>query len=140
LLTMCAAVRALGITFVVLFARKCWMGHLAVTHVQHWWPTLNVESFTNNTQFQQLLVDLRQRTEPPAIFILNQYALKMTDNFLCNTQVLCTGIVCGHILWDTGIRRRTRAGDICHARLDRTRPTIGAVATRATIVLATRMF
>lgn len=73
----------------VLALRKSQNAMIAVQYVKSSSATVSLSSIENSTQFTRLLRVLDQKFQrPPAFFFLNQFALNMTDNFLCNTENL----------------------------------------------------
>lgn len=72
----------------VLILRKTLSATTAVRYIKTHGHTVSLESIESSDAFAQLVTTLdKQFTRPPAFFLLNQYALNMTFNFLCNTQV-----------------------------------------------------
>lgn len=73
----------------ILILRKTQNATAAVRYVKLHGHTVSEEVIANSEAFRDLLWYLdHEFTKPPAIFLLNQYALNMTFNFLCNTQDL----------------------------------------------------
>ena len=75
------------LVFTSLVLRKTYIGSKAVREVRGCMESVSKQKLENSSQFQDFLNNLRSRKRPPAIFLLNQYALNMTNNFLCNTEV-----------------------------------------------------
>ena len=75
--------------FGLLVLRKTANAITAVRYVKQNSHTVSVESIENSPEFESLIDMLDQEfTRPPAFLLLNQYALNMTYNFLCNTGTL----------------------------------------------------
>lgn len=75
--------------FGVLVLRKTQNAITAVRYVKTHGETVSLSSIEESREFADLIDTLdRKFSRPPAIFLLNQYALNMTDNFLCNTATL----------------------------------------------------
>ncbi|MFH4976019.1 hypothetical protein AB6A40_002728 [Gnathostoma spinigerum] len=73
--------------FGLLVLRKTRVAIAAVTYVKANSHTVSEEAITASPAFRSLLWSLdHEFAKPPAIFFLNQYALNMTFNFLCNTK------------------------------------------------------
>lgn len=70
----------------LLVLRKSQNALEAVRYVKAHSASVSLDSLEGSTEFRQLLEEDFPR--PPAFFLLNQYALNMTDNFLCNTATL----------------------------------------------------
>ncbi|EJW76082.1 hypothetical protein WUBG_13011, partial [Wuchereria bancrofti] len=71
--------------FSEIFYRLCC--YAAVRYVKEHRHTVSEEVIATSSTFQQLLWSLdHEFSKPPAIFLLNQHALNMTFNFLCNTR------------------------------------------------------
>lgn len=61
----------------------------SVWYVKTHGHSVSEEAIAQSTQFKNLLRTFDTHfSKPPAIFLLNQYALNMTFNFLCNTREL----------------------------------------------------
>lgn len=71
----------------ILILRKTHNATAAVRYVKQHGHTVSEEAIASSPAFRELLWSLdHEFQKPPAIFLLNQYALNMTFNFLCNTQ------------------------------------------------------
>uniref|UniRef100_A0AAF5PX44 Nucleotide-diphospho-sugar transferase domain-containing protein n=2 Tax=Wuchereria bancrofti TaxID=6293 RepID=A0AAF5PX44_WUCBA len=71
----------------ILAIRKTLNATAAVRYVKEHRHTVSEEVIATSSTFQQLLWSLdHEFSKPPAIFLLNQHALNMTFNFLCNTR------------------------------------------------------
>uniref|UniRef100_A0A914ZRZ6 Nucleotide-diphospho-sugar transferase domain-containing protein n=1 Tax=Parascaris univalens TaxID=6257 RepID=A0A914ZRZ6_PARUN len=71
----------------ILVLRKTQNAIAAVRYVKIHGPDVSEAVVAASPQFKQLLWTLDNEFQrPPAIFFLNQYALNMTFNFLCNTR------------------------------------------------------
>uniref|UniRef100_A0A0N5BDE1 Nucleotid_trans domain-containing protein n=1 Tax=Strongyloides papillosus TaxID=174720 RepID=A0A0N5BDE1_STREA len=61
----------------------------AVSYVKTYGDTVALSTIEESDVFKELLHTIdTEFTKPPAILLLNQYALNMTFNFLCNTKTL----------------------------------------------------
>lgn len=69
----------------VLVARKSYIAISVTNHVKANSPQVSQETILASDSFKKLVADLRSRDKPAALLLLNQYALNMTYNFLCNT-------------------------------------------------------
>ncbi|VDK85039.1 unnamed protein product [Litomosoides sigmodontis] len=70
----------------ILAIRKTLNATAAVRYVKEHSHTVSEEAIASSSTFQKLLWSLdHEFRKPPAIFLLNQHALNMTFNFLCNT-------------------------------------------------------
>ncbi|KHN71260.1 hypothetical protein Tcan_08082 [Toxocara canis] len=73
----------------ILVLRKTQNAIAAVRYVKIHGPSVSETIIEASPQFKDLLWSLDHEFDrPPAIFFLNQYALNMTFNFLCNTRDL----------------------------------------------------
>lgn len=73
----------------ILVLRKTRNAVAAVSYVKMHGHTVSDEAIMKSSAFSNLLWSLEHKFEkPPAIFFLNQYALNMTFNFLCNTRYM----------------------------------------------------
>ncbi|TMS35323.1 hypothetical protein L596_002752 [Steinernema carpocapsae] len=73
----------------LLVLRKTANATNAVIYVKTHGHTVGLDTIENSPRFKDLLETLdREFTKPPAFLLLNQHALNMTFNFLCNTQTL----------------------------------------------------
>ncbi|MCP9261377.1 Nucleotide-diphospho-sugar transferase domain containing protein [Dirofilaria immitis] len=71
----------------ILAIRKTLNATAAVRYVKQHSHTVSEEVIANSPAFRELLWSLdHEFQKPPAIFLLNQHALNMTFNFLCNTR------------------------------------------------------
>ncbi|KAI6183977.1 Nucleotid-trans domain-containing protein [Aphelenchoides bicaudatus] len=71
----------------VLVIRKTQSATKAVLYIKEHSNTVALETIERSDAFAELIHTLDTEFErPPAFFLLNQYALNMTFNFLCNTQ------------------------------------------------------
>uniref|UniRef100_A0A1I7YQX3 Nucleotid_trans domain-containing protein n=1 Tax=Steinernema glaseri TaxID=37863 RepID=A0A1I7YQX3_9BILA len=71
----------------LLVLRKTENATNAVVYVKTHGHTVGLDTIENSPKFKDLIETLdREFTKPPAFLLLNQYALNMTFNFLCNTQ------------------------------------------------------
>lgn len=71
----------------ILAIRKTLNATAAVRYVKEHGHTVSEEAIASSSTFQKLLWSLdHEFRKPPAIFLLNQHALNMTFNFLCNTR------------------------------------------------------
>lgn len=71
----------------ILAIRKTLNATAAVRYVKEHSHTVSEEVIASSSTFQKLLWSLdHEFRKPPAIFLLNQHALNMTFNFLCNTR------------------------------------------------------
>uniref|UniRef100_A0A914CBN5 Nucleotide-diphospho-sugar transferase domain-containing protein n=1 Tax=Acrobeloides nanus TaxID=290746 RepID=A0A914CBN5_9BILA len=72
----------------ILVLRKTKNATTAVVYVKHHGDSVSLESIENSPEFNDLirLID-KEFDRPPAFLLLNQYALNMTFNFLCNTKI-----------------------------------------------------
>ena len=72
----------------ILVLRKTKNATTAVVYVKHHGHTVSLESIENSSEFNDLirLID-NEFDRPPAFLLLNQFALNMTFNFLCNTKI-----------------------------------------------------
>ncbi|KAI6186168.1 Nucleotid-trans domain-containing protein [Aphelenchoides besseyi] len=71
----------------VLVMRKTEHATRAVRYIKTHGGSVALESIEQSEAFANLIDTLdREFERPPAFFLLNQYALNMTFNFLCNTQ------------------------------------------------------
>ncbi|OZC11763.1 hypothetical protein X798_00943 [Onchocerca flexuosa] len=74
-------------SFGILAIRKTLNATAAIHYVKQHSHTVSEEVLSNSSAFRQLLWSLdHEFQKPPAIFLLNQHALNMTFNFLCNTR------------------------------------------------------
>uniref|UniRef100_A0A915DJS6 Uncharacterized protein n=1 Tax=Ditylenchus dipsaci TaxID=166011 RepID=A0A915DJS6_9BILA len=76
-------------TIGLLVLRKTQNATRAVRYIKAYGHTVSLESIENSQEFVQLVdkLDSQFSSKPPAILLLNQHALNMTFNFLCNTAV-----------------------------------------------------
>ncbi|CAD6196617.1 unnamed protein product [Caenorhabditis auriculariae] len=75
--------------FGCLVLRKTQNAIAAVRYVKSNSETVSQRLIEGSLEFEDLIDQLdRHFTKPPAFLLLNQYALNMTDNFLCNTATL----------------------------------------------------
>ncbi|EYC16843.1 hypothetical protein Y032_0032g2527 [Ancylostoma ceylanicum] len=75
--------------FGILVLRKTQNAIAAVRYVKRHGHTVAQEIIENSREFDDLIHMLDEEfTKPPAFLLLNQYALNMTYNFLCNTASL----------------------------------------------------
>ncbi|RCN49326.1 hypothetical protein ANCCAN_04576 [Ancylostoma caninum] len=75
--------------FGILVLRKTQNAIAAVRYVKRHGHTVAQEIIENSREFDDLIHMLDvEFTKPPAFLLLNQYALNMTYNFLCNTASL----------------------------------------------------
>ncbi|PIO62911.1 hypothetical protein TELCIR_15510, partial [Teladorsagia circumcincta] len=75
--------------FGILVLRKTQNAIAAVRYVKRHGHTVAQEIIENSREFDDLIHMLDvEFTRPPAFLLLNQYALNMTYNFLCNTASL----------------------------------------------------
>ncbi|GMR36117.1 hypothetical protein PMAYCL1PPCAC_06312 [Pristionchus mayeri] len=75
--------------FGLLVIRKTQNAIAAVRYVKRHGESVSVNLIENSPEFKDLLYTLdHDFTKPPAFLLLNQYALNMTYNFLCNTAQL----------------------------------------------------
>ena len=75
--------------FGLLILRKTQNCLKSVDYVKAHSHTVSEEAVAKSAQFSKLLTALNTEfSKPPAIFLLNQYALNMTFNFLCSTRDL----------------------------------------------------
>ncbi|CAD5234424.1 unnamed protein product [Bursaphelenchus xylophilus] len=74
----------LGITLLSLVMRKIFLGHEAMVTVTECKNQISTEAMVNNTIFASKVMSLSE-AEPTLVLILNQHALNMTLNWLCNT-------------------------------------------------------
>lgn len=72
----------------VLVARKAYYAEYAMYQVRACRNQVSQEAIVSSEAFDQLIAELRKRQKPAALLFLNQYALNMTYNFLCNTVEL----------------------------------------------------
>lgn len=71
----------------VLVIRKTERATTAVKYIKTHSHTVALDTIERSEAFSNLIHVLNTEFErPPAIFLLNQYALNMTFNFLCNTE------------------------------------------------------
>uniref|UniRef100_A0A0R3RKE2 Nucleotid_trans domain-containing protein n=1 Tax=Elaeophora elaphi TaxID=1147741 RepID=A0A0R3RKE2_9BILA len=71
----------------ILAIRKTLNATAAVRYVKSHGHTVSEEAIASSSTFKKLLWSLdHEFRKPPAIFLLNQHALNMTFNFLCNTR------------------------------------------------------
>ncbi|CAI4233403.1 unnamed protein product [Auanema sp. JU1783] len=75
--------------FGLLVLRKTQNAIAAVRYVKSHGDSVAIRLIENSPEFEELIQTLdREFTRPPAFLLLNQYALNMTYNFLCNTATL----------------------------------------------------
>uniref|UniRef100_A0A158PB84 Nucleotid_trans domain-containing protein n=1 Tax=Angiostrongylus cantonensis TaxID=6313 RepID=A0A158PB84_ANGCA len=75
--------------FGILVLRKTQNAITAVRYVKRHGHTVAHEVIENSREFDKLIQILDEKfVKPPAFLMLNQYALNMTYNFLCNTASL----------------------------------------------------
>lgn len=80
---------AFWFVFGILVLRKTQNAIAAVRYVKRNSHTVAQEIIENSREFDDLIHILDEEfTRPPAFLLLNQYALNMTYNFLCNTASL----------------------------------------------------
>ncbi|KJH48042.1 hypothetical protein DICVIV_05837 [Dictyocaulus viviparus] len=80
---------AFWFVFGILVLRKTQNAIAAVRYVKRHGHTVAHEIIENSREFDELIQVLDEEfTRPPAFLLLNQYALNMTYNFLCNTETL----------------------------------------------------
>ncbi|EGT48213.1 hypothetical protein CAEBREN_07852 [Caenorhabditis brenneri] len=73
----------------ILALRKSQNALSAVQYVKSNSDSVSLDSIESSPEFERLIKVLDEKyPRPPAFFLLNQYALNMTDNFLCNTATL----------------------------------------------------
>ncbi|CAO4366163.1 unnamed protein product [Caenorhabditis nigoni] len=73
----------------ILALRKSQNALSAVQYVKTNSDSVSLSSIESSPEFEKLLEILEEKyPRPPAFFLLNQFALNMTDNFLCNTVTL----------------------------------------------------
>lgn len=72
--------------FVMFSARKTCTIYDGMNQVAACSHQVSQEALAASDSFEKLVVDLRSRKNPPALFFLNKHALNMTYNFLCNTD------------------------------------------------------
>ncbi|VBB35340.1 unnamed protein product, partial [Acanthocheilonema viteae] len=83
----CYGTYLLWFTIGILAIRKTLNATTAVRYVKEHSHTVSEEAIASSSTFQKLLWSLdHEFQKPPAIFLLNQHALNMTFNFLCNTR------------------------------------------------------
>uniref|UniRef100_A0A7E5A1N0 Nucleotid_trans domain-containing protein n=1 Tax=Panagrellus redivivus TaxID=6233 RepID=A0A7E5A1N0_PANRE len=71
----------------IFVLRKTEKATRAVLYVRQYAHTVALSNIEQSDSFKELLETLdRDFTRPPAILLLNQHALNMTFNFLCNTK------------------------------------------------------
>ncbi|CAK5081839.1 unnamed protein product [Meloidogyne enterolobii] len=56
-------------------------------YVKNYGSSVSLDSIEQSTEFASLLKQIDKDNKPPSILMLNQYALNMTFNFLCNTAI-----------------------------------------------------
>ena len=71
----------------ILVLRKTRTATTAMRYVKAHGPSVSLASIENSAEFAALLQQMEDDRRPPAILMLNQYALNMTFNFLCNTAI-----------------------------------------------------
>lgn len=73
----------------VLVLRKTENATKAVSYVKRHGHTVSLASIEHSEEFAHLIATLDRHFDgrPPAILLLNQHALNMTFNFLCNTKI-----------------------------------------------------
>lgn len=75
--------------FGVLVLRKTFNAVAAIRYVKTHSDTVALRHIEGSVEFEDLIRTLDKNfSKPPAFLLLNQYALNMTDNFLCNTGSL----------------------------------------------------
>ncbi|CAP37710.2 Protein CBG20756 [Caenorhabditis briggsae] len=73
----------------ILALRKSQNALSAVQYVKANSDSVSLSFIESSPEFEKLLDILEEKyPRPPAFFLLNQFALNMTDNFLCNTATL----------------------------------------------------
>ncbi|PAV76048.1 hypothetical protein WR25_02857 [Diploscapter pachys] len=72
----------------LLVLRKTESAITAVRYVKRHGDSVSVRLLEDSVEFEDLIRVLDKFDKPPAFFLLNQYALNMTYNFLCNTASL----------------------------------------------------
>jgi len=84
----CYCVYAFWFMIGLLVLRKTRSATDAVKYIKAHGHTVSLESIETSTEFTNLMHMLdAEFTKPPGILLLNQHALNMTFNFLCNTQI-----------------------------------------------------
>lgn len=73
----------------LLVLRKTERATLAVRYIKTHGHTVSLRSLEESSEFRDLVTMLGtdSSASPPAILLLNQHALNMTFNFLCNTKI-----------------------------------------------------
>nr|CAD2139246.1 unnamed protein product [Meloidogyne enterolobii] len=71
----------------VLVLRKTRTATAAMFYVKNYGSSVSLNSIEQSTEFASLLKQIDKDNKPPSILMLNQYALNMTFNFLCNTAI-----------------------------------------------------
>uniref|UniRef100_A0AC34RGR7 Nucleotide-diphospho-sugar transferase domain-containing protein n=3 Tax=Panagrolaimus sp. JU765 TaxID=591449 RepID=A0AC34RGR7_9BILA len=70
----------------VFVLRKTEKATASLNYIRHHAATVSLDSIETSQKFKELVQTLdRDFTKPPAFLFLNQFALNMTFNFLCNT-------------------------------------------------------
>ncbi|CAD5209737.1 unnamed protein product [Bursaphelenchus okinawaensis] len=84
---LCTTMAIFWFVIGVLVLRKTERATTAVRYIKEHGHTVGLDTIERSSEFAELINTLdKEFTRPPAIFLLNQYALNMTFNFLCNTQ------------------------------------------------------
>lgn len=74
----------------LLVLRKTDRATVAVSYIKEHGHTVSLERIEKSAEFHQLVKLLetdKQKDKAPAILLLNQHALNMTFNYLCNTKI-----------------------------------------------------
>ncbi|KAI1701055.1 nucleotide-diphospho-sugar transferase domain-containing protein [Ditylenchus destructor] len=74
-----------GVILLALVGRKFWMGHTAMKYVHQCSSEVTLEKMMASTYLRRTIQALPSN-KPSLVLILNQYALNMTLNWLCNTE------------------------------------------------------
>ncbi|CAD5229370.1 unnamed protein product [Bursaphelenchus okinawaensis] len=78
---------AIGIVLLALILRKVIIGHNAMSYVAEYKHQILTEKMTSDAAFILSVASLSEE-KPALILILNQHALNMTLNWLCNTVMM----------------------------------------------------
>ncbi|KAF7638550.1 hypothetical protein Mgra_00001927, partial [Meloidogyne graminicola] len=74
-------------TIGVLVLRKTKTATITMNYVKNYGPSVSLNLIEQSKEFNLLLKQIDKNIKPPSILMLNQYALNMTFNFLCNTAI-----------------------------------------------------
>lgn len=72
----------------LLLINNFFKAHTIVNDVRKCAPSVAKQTMLADPHFQQLLDDIKRWSMPPVFILLNNYAVNMTLNWLCNTAAM----------------------------------------------------